>query len=187
MKNKNLIEYFTRTSPLLDRQDCWHRIGVSDCPHCGADYHGKDLYIWDKYPHVAHVIFEAKYRKIGMFVVVSTCPKCHKLSWVHHEYDSIIRAVECDLECLPESERRLMYDLDKLKEARAKILKKLDDEWNRSLCKKCVNLNQDKLELKRKGYTYYNHTECDGRSGPPAQPDEDEPFKCKRFKEKTNP
>lgn len=168
------VEYFRHSSPLLDSQDCWHRIGVSSCPHCGKDYQPSD--IWEQSPNLIQLIFEPKYRKMGYVVTVSSCPNCKQLSWCHRDLDFWIHHIEFQKEYTPD--KVCDIDVKKLKEERDRLIKEKEDEWNRSLCKKCAV----KKEVKRE--KYYTTIKCDGRMGPPSMPDEEPPFLCQRFKEK---
>lgn len=172
------IEYFQRTSPLLDSQECYHRIGVWICPHCGADFY-KDGDIWEQSPYLIQVIFEPRIYKVGCITTISHCPKCNEVSWCHRDLDWFIHHLDFSREYTPE--KNIPIDVDKLKEERERLIKKTKEEWERSLCARC----SVKKEVERKKYNTY--VKCGGknwsRSGSPAMPDEKHPYRCKGFRE----
>lgn len=70
------IEYFEETSPLLD-SGIQHRASVFSCPNCG--FGDKDNYgFWLQKPCVFQIIKQDEF-----YIVISKCPKCGNLSWVH--------------------------------------------------------------------------------------------------------
>lgn len=72
-----------------------HRQGLTDCPWCGfeaaePDKHSMEQYdVWYKLPWIKEVVLNGTYYKRGCCVVVSSCPKCGKLSWLHRELDGM--------------------------------------------------------------------------------------------------
>ena len=59
-----------------------HRAGVTDCPHCGAQF---DYEKW-RGNALTLALCEVHGRH-GAAVVVSECPKCFKKSWIHTDLD----------------------------------------------------------------------------------------------------
>lgn len=168
------VEYFHNFSPLLDNQDCYHRRGITNCPHCGEDF--KDLWTWEKSPHLIHVIFDLRrFYKKGHFLTVSSCPKCKQLSWCHGDLDWTIHHIEFNKTYAPDD--TIAIDIEKLKEERIRWTNEIKEKWDNSLCKRCV---QEKTVDEDK-YGFY--IKCDGRWGPPAMSDEQPPHRCTSFKE----
>jgi len=74
----------------------YHRQGLTDCPWCGfesadpEDTHSMEEYdIWFRTPQIKEVVLNNTYYKMGCCVIVSSCPKCKKLSWVHRKLDTM--------------------------------------------------------------------------------------------------
>lgn len=77
-----------------------HRQGLTDCPWCGFEAtetkkHSMERYnIWYEKPWIVEVILNNTYYKVGCVVVVSRCPECAKLSWLHRKLDSMVDMFE---------------------------------------------------------------------------------------------
>ena len=80
--------------------DVLHRKGLTDCPWCGYEFadterHGMRKYnIWYENPWIKEVILNNSYYKVGCVVIVSKCPECMKLSWLHRQLDSMAELFE---------------------------------------------------------------------------------------------
>ena len=79
-----------------DDVDVYHRQGLTDCPWCGYesadpnDEYSMEKYdIWFRTPHIKEVVLNNTYYKMGMAVIVSSCPKCKKLSWIHRSLSTM--------------------------------------------------------------------------------------------------
>ena len=166
------VEYFRGTSPLLDNDECWHRRGISDCPHCGADYKGKQYAIWEKLPYVTQMIFEPKYRKKARVITISYCPKCHMPSWVHKEFRFLL---------LFGPDEDSPFDLERVKIESDKLIKHAKEEWDNSICKVC-KIKKKEIHEDKYGYWISCSSPNGSRMGPPEQPDEKPAYKCTRFK-----
>lgn len=136
--------------PGLSRDDVIHRVGLTDCPWCGYEVYEEedrmDKYdIWFRLPHIKKVILNNSYYKVGHCVVVSGCPKCRKLSWVHRTFDAMTRLFEDDswIEKDPErKERRDLLrkplDIDKIRaEVHRRGMEAINEVLS-AICLKCI-------------------------------------------------
>lgn len=139
-----------------------HREGVWSCPYCDWQDEHRHMDKWyDKY-HVEELIFGYWYGKVTGFIIVSTCPSCGELSWLHEDYSYGARHLENHPELIKVIEEESNKRKDYVK-----------DLWERGPCRKCKYLRKDKTEIQ----DYYIHKECgeDGWSisGPPIETKKD--------------
>lgn len=143
-----------------------YRKGVSDCPFCDFEEKRGETERWFSTSQVraVHFIDDGFLYKKGMTIIVSECPKCFKNSFHHWGLTMLLR--------------RSWVDREKI-EAEIQRLKQITlDEWDSSLCKRCSV--PKKIDMNPFGF----YVVCDGRMGPPQQPDEEPPFLCASFKDK---
>lgn len=149
-----------------------YRKGVSDCPFCDFVENilarkGRPKTIrWFSKSQVRFVYFidDGNFYKKGEAIVVSECPKCFKNSFHHWGLKSLFHEKWAD-------NKKIEDEIQRLQQLTL-------DEWDTSLCKICSV--PKKINMNPFGF----YVVCDGRMGPPQQPDEKEPFLCTRFKKK---
>lgn len=80
--------------------DVAHRQGLTSCPWCGYEAaetkeHSMERYdIWYELPWIVEVVLNNTYYKVACAVVVSRCPECTKLSWLHRHLDKMAEMFE---------------------------------------------------------------------------------------------
>lgn len=143
-------------SQLLD--DICHRAGITMCPEC--DYDG-DLESWG-IEHATHIILDPQiYLKSDSIIMISPCPKCGELSWVHQRIDGILS--DASRKKIPES------TIVKIKKERIRRIRNSVDQLYNSPCMTCANVADLSFNL-------HFRIECDGRSGRPYD------GKCNNYK-----
>lgn len=143
-----------------------YRKGVSDCPFCDFEEKFREGKRWFSASQIraVHFVDDGFLYKKGQAILVSECPKCFKNSFHHWRLESLLHEKWADNE--------------KVEDEIARLQQITLDEWDSSLCKRCSV--PKKLDMNQFGFW----VNCGGRSGPPQQPDEKEPFLCKSFKVK---
>ena len=104
-----------------------HRADFKSCPKCDATF---DSEIWDRQAKI--LIREIVNGKHGSMAVVSECPECFGLSWVHHSISTLHWLMRY---LVPKWEKPVNdeYDRRKLRAIR---------EWAGSVCIKCVHVGK---------------------------------------------
>lgn len=143
-----------------------YRKGVFDCPFCDfvQKYGATERWFSTSQVRAVHFIAGGNLSKKGRAIIVSECPKCFKNSFHHAELTMILR--------------KKWVDKEKVEAEIQMLQQRTLDEWDTSLCKICSV--PKKINMNPFGF----YVVCDGRMGPPQQPDEKEPFLCTRFKKK---
>lgn len=144
-----------------------YRKGVFDCPFCDFVQKigiGKGVR-WFSASQVraVHFISGGNLDKKGMAIIVSECPECFKNSFHHGELTTL--------------KRRAWADKEKIEDEIQRLQQITLAEWDSSPCKRCSV--PKKIDMNPFGF----YVVCDGRMGPPQQPDEEPPFLCTSFKE----
>ena len=148
-----------------------YRKSISCCPFCDFEevwqtskWKAKTVQ-WFARSQVRAVYFidDGFLYKKGQAIIVSECPECFKNSFHHWSIDSLLHED---------------WVLKEKIEAEISRLQKLTlAEWYSSLCRRCAVPKQ--LDMDQFGFW----VRCSGRSGPPEQPDEEEAYRCTKFKE----
>ena len=88
-----MIDYTDTISTRLDgmSKTYYHRAGIRYCPHC--KFEGDD-HVWYYEENVIEVAFNHPWRCRNGCIVISSCPKCKELSWIHYEIDFLIEVVK---------------------------------------------------------------------------------------------
>lgn len=107
-----------------------HRADFKHCPSCD---HAMEHTQWDK--AAVTLILDPSYYKAGSVTVVSECPKCFELSWVHESMSSFQWN-----EAWPEDWKQAVEK----REAAVKL--EAVREWGASLCHNCHHLTDAKID-----------------------------------------
>ena len=142
-----------------------YRKGVFDCPFCDFEEKLGETERWFSTSQIRAVYFidDGYLYKKGHVILVSECPKCFKNSFHHWELTMLLR--------------RDWVDKEKVETEIQRLQQITLAEWDSSLCKRCGV--KKKIDMNPFGFW----VNCGGRSGPPEQSDEKEPFLCTSFKE----
>lgn len=101
-----------------------HREDFETCPHCEKKTPNKQ---WDKAATI--IVLSPTYQKKGCVAIISECPHCDQLSWVHNRMDYF-----SDWSDWPENVKKAvqrLHEAVKLEALRT---------WANALCGHCKNL-----------------------------------------------
>ena len=129
----------------IDHIYAYHRGGVWDCPHCGWG-DSNDFKIWFKRPYIKEVHLQTRLFKLAHLVIVSTCPKCTLISWIHYEIDSVLRKKEWADSYPEDGPAPTHYDYELIEKERDRIWAEEEALWNRSLCKTCKHRKNEPFQ-----------------------------------------
>ncbi len=131
-----------------------HRGDLETCPHCShvppedRSWYGRGLIL----------VLQPRVQRANSVALLSDCPKCFELSWVHVQIDSVKYAVaNCPADWVLAVENL----------ERTKKLQALRD-WGAGICHRCARLDSGTVDYK----AWRN---CDIGMGPPET-------KCNKFK-----
>lgn len=123
-----------------------HRRSITRCPFCDfgdwdTDWHSADL--------AREVILDHYMNKVESAIIISECPKCHNMSWVHRGLEYLIWDTE-DNENSPFDKQLVQEEIERRKH-------NAYTDWENSLCKTCKFLTKPP-----KHGTMYARVECEG-------------------------
>ena len=136
----------------IDHIAVYHRRDVWSCPHCGWG-DSNEFDVWFKTPYIKEVHIQSRLFKLGHVVIVSRCPKCREISWIHYEIDNILQKKEfADL--YPEDDPApTHYDYDIIKKERDRLWSEEQEVWDNSLCKTCKHRTSEPFQSYRGKYS----------------------------------
>ena len=124
----------------------YHRRGLTDCPWCGYEFveskkHSMEKYnIWYENPWIKEVVLNNTYYKVGCVVVVSKCPECMKLSWLHRHLDTMAEMFdEKSLRHEGSEKLRKPLNIDAIRQEMHNRGMKSVNEMLSAICHKCTH------------------------------------------------
>jgi hypothetical protein len=63
----------------------FHRAGITNCPHCDYEPPNRLDRLWFQLKHLRFIVMDSCHYKVAAIAVISSCPKCGELSWVHQD------------------------------------------------------------------------------------------------------
>lgn len=119
-----------------------HREDFETCPCCN---YKMDADKWEKIAHI--LILQPRYSKKGCVTIISKCPKCAYVSWVHEPMDCF------QYRDWPENWKKEVKKLEEIVKLNALR------EWAISLCGQCKKLKNGRID-------HGTYRTCDRGSGP---------------------
>ena len=110
------------------------RNGVSTCPYCKKEP-PNEYEDWYKQKYIRYVYLRPDHInwRSGAFAVFSECYRCHKISWLHFDFDHHLEPYRQDQKWAAKTKAAIVA------ERTLRIHEALDD-WNKMLCPQCEHI-----------------------------------------------